>query len=674
MRLLIQTFTICLALSLCLAVPTHHHEPGNDEQVAHGPGHNNNDHGHNNNDHGHNNNDHGHKDSHHFDRCKELVFDAAIESNEGIYYFFKDDHVFKGFHGEGELTNKTFPELDDHLVGHVDAAFRMPSEDSPDHHEHVFFFLDNKVFSYENHKLNDGYPKDIAEVFPGIPDHLDAAVECHKPDCPKNTVIFFKGHEIYHFDIDSKEVHHKEFQSMPNCSAAFHYTGHYYCLHGHHFSKFNPNTGEVHGRYPKEARDYFMSCPHYGDKTEKEHIEREQCSHVHLDAITEDDDHDLFAFRGHYYLSRIDGKTHAGTIESGFKDLHANIDAAFAHDEHIHIIKDDKMYVYNISHTPGEPHHLREGYPKTVKDELGLEGHIDATFICPKDHIVHVIQGNNIYDVDLNAHPPTHTEAKPIPFKHVDTAMCGDNGVIVVVDDDYYHYASPMIFLAARIQPPKQDVATGLLGCPYYDGKTEAEHIKREQCSHMHLDAITEDDDHDLFAFRGHYYLSKIEDNYHAGLIESGFKDLHDDIDAAFAHDEHIHIINNDKVYVYNISHTPGEPHHLREGYPKTVKDELGLEGHIDATFICPKDHIVHVIQGNNIYDVDLNAHPPTHTEAKPIPFKHVHTATCGDHGVKVVVDDDYYEYESPMAFVAAKIAPEKKSVPKDLLGCTPEA
>lgn len=49
--------------------------------------------------------------------------------------------MFKGFHGEGELTNKTFPELDDHLLGHVDAAFRMPSEDSPDHHEHLYFFL-----------------------------------------------------------------------------------------------------------------------------------------------------------------------------------------------------------------------------------------------------------------------------------------------------------------------------------------------------------------------------------------------------------------------------------------------------------------------------------------------------------------------------------------------------
>lgn len=56
-------------------------------------------------------------------------------------------------------------------------------------------------------------------------------------------------------------------------------------------------------------------------------------------------------------------------------------------------MQDDKIYVYNISHTPGEAHSLREGYPKSVKEALGLEGHIDATFICPKEEIVHVIQG-----------------------------------------------------------------------------------------------------------------------------------------------------------------------------------------------------------------------------------------------------------------------------------------
>ena len=63
----------------------------------------------------------------------------------------------------------------------------------------------------------------------------------------------------------TKAVDEKEFKGMPNCTSAFRFMDHYYCFHGHQFSKFDPKTGEVHGRYPKEARDYFMRCSKFGE-------------------------------------------------------------------------------------------------------------------------------------------------------------------------------------------------------------------------------------------------------------------------------------------------------------------------------------------------------------------------------------------------------------------------
>lgn len=37
-----------------------------------------------------------------------------------------------------------------------------------------------------------------------------------------------------------------------------------------------------------------------GEKSTDDHIEREQCSRVHLDAITSDDDGSVYAFRGEF--------------------------------------------------------------------------------------------------------------------------------------------------------------------------------------------------------------------------------------------------------------------------------------------------------------------------------------------------------------------------------------
>lgn len=76
--------------------------------------------------------------------------------------------------------------------------------------------------------------------------------------------------------------------------------------------------------------------------------------------------------------------------------------------------------------------------------------------------------GKKIYDVDLTVEPHTHTEGRPIPFEHVDTALCGADGVSVVIDDDYYHYESPAIFILGKLLPVKHDVAKDLLGCDHH--------------------------------------------------------------------------------------------------------------------------------------------------------------------------------------------------------------
>lgn len=55
-------------------------------------------------------------------------------------------------------------------------------------------------------------------------------------------------------------MHEQVFVDIPYCTSAFRFMEHYYCFHGHMFSKFDPKHGETYSKYPKEARDYFMRC------------------------------------------------------------------------------------------------------------------------------------------------------------------------------------------------------------------------------------------------------------------------------------------------------------------------------------------------------------------------------------------------------------------------------
>ncbi|CAJ1079833.1 Hypothetical predicted protein [Xyrichtys novacula] len=438
MKLLVHTLCLCLALALAWA-DVLEENPHDDL---------------------HHTDPHGHPP----DRCEGIEMDAATVNEAGVPYVFKGHSLFKGFHGEAEPTNETFTGHDDNFhLSHIDAAFHMHNEHNASEHDHTFIFSGPSVYRFHQHKLEEGYPKPISNEFHGIPDHLDAAVECPKGDCEDDLVIFFKGHEIFHFNINSKSVAVKEYESMPNCTSAFRFMGNYYCFHGHMFSKFDPKTGEVHGKYPKEARDFFMRCSKFSN--ESNHVERERCSRVPLDAITADSAGHIYAFRGHYFLRKDDANDTmtADTIGHLFKEVHSDVDAVFSHHNHLHMFKGENAYAYNVA----EPHDHLDGNPKTVKEVLGLDGPIDAAFICEGD-IAHVIRGPNMISVDMKANPPAAVIEHPISiFKKVDAAMCHGGGLKVIVGNHFYHFDDPMGLVSATTAPEPHKVSMELFGCDH---------------------------------------------------------------------------------------------------------------------------------------------------------------------------------------------------------------
>ncbi|XP_066563069.1 hemopexin [Amia ocellicauda] len=470
MRLLSQALCLCLALALCLAAPPHH-GIASDHQGQNSGDH----HGQNSGDH-HGQNSAGHHDSHHdvahLGRCQGIEFDAIAPDEKGTIYFFKGTHAWKGFEGPEHNVTEFFHELDDHhALDHIDAAFRLHRDpDTADHkhhddhdHDHIFLFLGDKVYSYYNHALEAGFPKAIHDVFKGIPDHLDAAVECPKGECQGDSVLFFKDSHVYHFDLKTQIVKTRDWSHLTNCTSALRWLGRYYCFHGHQFTKFHPVTGEVTGDYPKDTRNYFMQCPGFGHGTnssERDHLQR--CSKTPFDALTVDDHGKSYIFRGAYFL-RLDTKRdgwHAWPIDSQWKEVHSDVDAVFSWDHKLYIIKRDQVYIYK-----SDQHYvLVEGYPKSVEEELHVKGHVDAAFVCPGTHVVHIIQGSKMIDVDLTASPRAASKEWPLPYKHIDAAKCGPEGVRILVGAEYFDYGSPMLLATGRIKPIPHSIAD-MLGC-----------------------------------------------------------------------------------------------------------------------------------------------------------------------------------------------------------------
>lgn len=59
-------------------------------------------------------------------------------------------------------------------------------------------------------------------------------------------------------------------------------------------------------------------------------------------------------------------------------------------------LQDDHVFLYKV----GEPHTHIDGYPKPVKDVLGLDGPIDAAFVC-HGNTTHIVKGKIIISSSL---------------------------------------------------------------------------------------------------------------------------------------------------------------------------------------------------------------------------------------------------------------------------------
>ncbi|XP_065438005.1 hemopexin isoform X1 [Chrysemys picta bellii] len=399
-------------------------------------------------------------------RCAdEGGFDAITLDEHGVMLFFRGAHVWKGFHGPAQLINASWPEIQ----GPVDAALRIHHKESPGVHDNVYLFQGERVWAYAGGRLRPGYPRLIGEEFKGVPGDLDSAVECHPEDCTAESLLFFKGGDVFSYDLGLGVLKRRSWPGVSDCSAAARWLGRYYCFQRVHFLRFQPATGLVPPGYPRDARDYFMSCPGrgHGHKARGNATAmgiRDPCSGLAFQAFTADDANRTYAFRGGQYF-RLDSKRdgwHSWPLNHTWQELSGQVDSAFNWDKKLYLIQGSQVYIYRV----GPGYTLVQGYPRDLQEELGITG-ADATFTCPHSAELFVIHGNALQRVDLTLSPRSPRLEGSIPHAHVDSAMCNADGVHLFHGNTIHHYASVAELTTSPKPSPPQNMTAVLFGCPH---------------------------------------------------------------------------------------------------------------------------------------------------------------------------------------------------------------
>lgn len=402
-------------------------------------------------------------------RCEdEEGFDAVTLDQNGAMNFFKENFLWKGGSSSAVFVNESYPEVE----GQIDGAFRMQRK-TPEQHDRIFLLKGSKAWIYTDGKLEVDSPKLIGDLFPGVPEAIDAAVECHKEECQADSVIFFKDNVIFTYDSSTDKVKQKSWPKespITFCTAALYWLGRHYCFQGTDFYRFDPVTGEMAtGTYPKDARDYFIHCPgrHHGYEAAKNATLwsiKNRCNSRPYDDFTSDDDGHVYAFRSGWFFSldrQRDG-WHAWPLSHKWKGLHGVITTAFNWENKMYFVKDSLVYIYRV----GQGYRLVAGYPKPLQEELGITGEgLDAAFTCPHSSQLYIIRGNKMRSLDLQLEQKTLSEESSIPHAHIDGAMCTSKGVFLFKDGDYYQYKDTAELATVSEVPAAQSIAKDFMAC-----------------------------------------------------------------------------------------------------------------------------------------------------------------------------------------------------------------
>ncbi|XP_068122569.1 hemopexin [Hyperolius riggenbachi] len=400
------------------------------------------------------------------DRCSDQGFGAMALDDKGVMHYFRGDHVWMGFQGSTQLIKETW----EGLTGPIDAAFRIHNQNHPLEHQRIYLFKGSRVWSYYEGKLVAGFPRLISEEFPGIPDDLDAAVECHKGECRRDSIVFFKDDLVYIYTPEEEPaVKQRTWSALGRCTAAVRWMERYYCFNGIKFTRFNPVTGEVQSPRPLDTRDYFVRCPGRGHghaaRQNTTHMSiMNRCSNRSFEAFTSDDNSRIYAFRGGYYF-RLDSNKdgwHPWPLSHTWRTLEGVVDAAFSFRNHIYFIQGSQVIIYSAYRI----YIPIAGYPKPIQEEWKIPGmtSVDAAFTCPHSSDLYLITGNRLVLVDLNSRQRSGAD-RTIIHTEVDSAMCNPHGLYIFQGPSYYHYKNVEELLAAQEAPEPGNIASYFLDC-----------------------------------------------------------------------------------------------------------------------------------------------------------------------------------------------------------------